>query len=686
MKFSYTFLKQLVPAIKNKNELIEKLTMHAFEAEDAAGDAVEVKLPPNRYSDAGGHWGLARDISAVYGKTLKFQNTKPGSKIQSVKSNFQIKIDNNFCPRYTGQYFENIKIGPSPKWMQKILADCGSQSINAIVDIMNYVMLETGQPLHAFDYDKIESKSRESKNIYIRRARKNEKITTLDNREIMMSEDNLIIADDKEALAIAGIKGGKKAEIDKNTKRIIVEAANFDAANIYQSSRRLNLTTDASFRFSHSLSPESTMLALNRAGELLQKFAQASPGAIKDIYPKKQPKKIIRFGIDEFNKFVGLNFGLNTAKDYLISLGFVVKKSDSRFLTVEVPSLRLDIENTHDLFEEIVRLYGYDNLKPFAPSVHLRPTGFEDSIVLKDKIRNVLSGWAINETQNYSFISQSESDRYFSHFCGSTENKSQYHSQLVELENPFSAEFQYLRPCLAVNLIKNVIFNSRLEEEISYFEIGDIFFQRKLSDKPTETPTLGIIMASKNKETFFHLKGVVVELLKKIGVVDYLLAPAGGDNWVKEMAGGYLEINNSLKIEVGNQSVIGYAGKLKKHAGLENWHASVLELDIKKLLDYVSGENEYRPLPKYPSVMRDISVLAGSSEKAGDIMSSIQEENLQYIDDVDFIDEYQKNGRRSLTFRIVFQAEDRTLTDKEVNDYIERIQIMLVKKFKVAIR
>ncbi len=674
--------------MKDKNEVIEKLTMYSFEAEEGGKNALEVKLPPNRYSDAGGHWGLAREIAAVFGAKFKGKNFHLKSKQGKANADFQIKIsDKNLCPRYTGRYFENIEIQPSPKWMRDILTNCGLQPINNVVDIMNYAMLETGQPLHAFDYDKIGA----VKNIIVRRAKKGEQIETLDNKKYTLDENVLVIANDKNPLAIAGIKGGKTAEVDKNTKRIIVEAANFDATNIYQSSRKLNLITDASLRFSHNLSAELTMLAMERAGELLKEIAQAKSGVLQDVYPKKQPKKIIRFDIDEFNKFIGAPLDLKTAKNYLTSLGFAIKKSDNYSLTLEIPSERLDIENTHDLFEEVVRLYGYNNLKSRAPRIHLHPSGSEDLIVLKDKIRNILTGWGISETQNYSFISQADAVRYFSHLRGEAEhkenkNKPQYHPHLAELENPLSAEFQYLRPCLAVNLIKNIILNSRSEEEISLFETGEVFFQLKQFDAPSEISSLGIILASKNMETFFQLKGVAAELLKKIGVVDYLLAPADGDNWIKEITGGYLEEKNSLKIEVGNQSVIGYLGKLKNHSDLKNWHISVLEIDIKRLMDYVLGEHEYRPLPKYPSVMRDISVVADYSVRAGDITASIQEENLRYIEDVDLIDEYQKNSQRSLTFRIVFQAEDRTLTDKEVNGYMEKIQAMLIKNFKVGIR
>jgi phenylalanyl-tRNA synthetase beta chain len=241
---------------------------------------------------------------------------------------------------------------------------------------------------------------------------------------------------------------------------------------------------------------------------------------------------------------------------------------------------------------------------------------------------------------------------------------------------------------LTINFIKNIISNSRFFDEVKLFEIGNIFFQLKKFKNPSEVPTIGLIWASKKDETFFRLKGVASALFKKIGVVDFLLAPAGRDNWIKEAAGGYLDIDNSLKIEVGGSSIIGYLGKLKIHSDLKDWRISVFEADIGKLLEYVEAEHEYLPLPKYPSIIRDISMWVAQTTRVGDIMQAIQENGLTYIEDVDLMDEYipKKSKVIGYTFRIVFQAEDRTLTDKEVNKIMEKIVAELKRKFKVEIR
>ena len=244
MKFSYALIKQLVPKLKNKKELVEKLNLHSFEAEELAGDVFDVSIAPNRFSDAASHWGIAREIAAILGKNFRMPIRHQISK--TAKAPFKVEIkDKNLCPRYAAQYFENVKIGPSPKWMQKILLDCGLRPISNVVDIMNYAMLETGQPLHAFDYDKLATSNKRQATVIVRRAKKSEKIRTIDDKIYELPENIFVIADGKRPIAIAGIKGCKDTEVHKKTSRILVEAANFNAQSIYKSSKFLKLQTDA---------------------------------------------------------------------------------------------------------------------------------------------------------------------------------------------------------------------------------------------------------------------------------------------------------------------------------------------------------------------------------------------------------------------------------------------------------
>lgn len=684
MKFSYSLIKKLIPAIKSKKDLINKLNLHFFEAEDLSGNVLDISIPPNRFSDAASHIGISREVSAILG--LKYKEVQPlkinpqSREIKPLKVEIQ---DKKLCPRYVAQYFENIKVAPSPKWVKDVLVDCGLRPINNVVDIMNHAMLETGQPLHAFDYDKLATSDlpdrqagKRQATIIVRRAKKGEKITTLDDKSYELNENILVIADIKRPLAIAGIKGGKEAEVDKNTKRIVVESANFNGVNIYKSSKTLKLSTDASLRFSHNISPELTVIGLNRASQLLAKVSGAKAGQIVDVNFTKSRKKIIKFNLEKFNQFIGLNLDVKTARLYLERLGFKINqnqklKAENSFL-VEAPLLRQDIELFEDLAEEVIRLHGYNRLKSRPPHIHLHLSGFEDQIVLKDKIRKVLTAAGLSEVSNYTFVG--ETDLVFG---------KNWKDKIFELENPISNQFKYLRPSLAPHLLKNIEGNFRFFDEVKIFEIGKTFF-RDNNNKLNEKLILGIALASKNNkqarlpdgQVFFELKGVIKEFFGKIGLVDYLMPEmVDGDN--------YLQSNEVLKIE-SDGVVIGYLGGVNK--SFVKGDAAVAEIDLDALLKLVVEEHEYQPLPKYPSMMRDISILVEPSVRVGEIMQAIQEVDLKYIEDVDLIDEYDAASKRSLTFRVIFQAQDRTLTNKEINQEIEKIVKILKNKFRVQIR
>ncbi|OIO65623.1 phenylalanine--tRNA ligase subunit beta [Candidatus Wolfebacteria bacterium CG1_02_39_135] len=692
MKFSYSLIKKLVPAIKSKRDLINKLNLHFFEAEDLSGNVLDISIPPNRFSDAASHIGIGREVSAILGIKMRTyaDYTQKCAEVfrvspRSVRASqrFRVEVqDKNLCPRYVAQYFENIKVGPSPKWVKDVLVDCGLRPINNVVDIMNYAMLETGQPLHAFDYDKLAISDKRQATIIVRRARKGEKITTLDDKSYELNKNILVIADIKRPLAIAGIKGGKEAEVDKNTKRIVVESANFNGVNIYKSSKTLKLFTDASLRFSHNISPELTIIGLNRASQLLAEVSGAKAGQIVDVNFTKSRKKIIKFNLEKFNQFIGLNLDVKTVRLYLERLGFKINQNQksrrkvgtptetSGLITqnsflVEAPLLRQDIKLFEDLAEEAIRLHGYNRLKSRPPHIYLHLSGFEDQIVLKDKIRKVLIAAGLSEVSNYTFIG--ETDLVFGKNWG---------DKVVELENPISAQLKYLRPSLAPHLLKNIEGNFRFFDEVKIFEIGKTFF-RDNKNKLNEKLILGIALASKNNgQVFFELKGIIKEFFGKIGLVDYLMP---------EMADGnnYLQSNEVLKIE-SDGAVIGYLGGVNK--SFVKGDAALAEIDLDALLKLVVEEHEYRPLPKYPSMMRDISILVEPTVRVGEIMQAIQEVDLKYIEDVDLIDEYDVASKRSLTFRVIFQAQDRTLTNKEINQEMEKIVKILKNKFKVQIR
>jgi len=645
MKFSYSLIKKLVPALKSKTQLIEALNLYAFETEDGGGDVIEVSIPPNRYSDAASHWGIAKEVAAILNlkfvdylksKKTKVNYLKPTKKPKK----FKVKIeDEKLCPRYLAQYFENISIKPSPLWLQKIIKDCGLRPINNVVDIMNYVMLETGQPLHAFDFDKLKANS-----IVVRRAKNGEKITSIDDIDYELNSNILVIADIEKPQAIAGIKGGKAAEITEETKRIIVESANFDNFLIYKTSKLLNLTTDASVRFAHGLNLNLPLIGISRAAEFLVALVKAKPVEIFDSLSKPLPSRILKFDLERFNRFIGINLDIKKAESYLKKLGF--KKLNNN--NWEVPFCRNDINSFEDLAEEIIRLYGYNRLRPMAPSLAISSPSVDDFIVLKDKVRKILVNFGLNEVYNYSFAEKGE----------------------VELLNPVSENKKFLRNSLSPTLLKNIEDNFRFFEEVKIFEVGKIFI--KTNNEIKEKLALGIALGTKKKETFFETKGIIEEFLKNLGLTAFL---------IKETTKSNDFFDNILQIEVKDK-IVGYLGHSQNGF-------SLAEFDLEELLALVKDGFSFKPFPRFPAVLRDISILVSLDIKVGEIIKTIQQLGSGLIKDIDLIDEYSDKkwqNLQSLTFRIVFQAEDRTLTSNEVDDKIKEIIEFLKLKFHVEVR
>ncbi len=688
MKFSYSLIKKLSPRLPNISKAAETLNLYSFEVEDAAGDLLDIALPANRYSDAASHLGIARELSAALGKPLK----NPVKLIVNPPSDqglIEVEVENKAaCPRYAARVFEIKKMPATPLWMKNVLKTCGVKSINGVVDLMNYVMLEVGQPLHAFDFDKIADKrgrhadkrgkfqrnsalsQHKSASIIVRKAKKGERIETLDGQRLELDANDIVIADASRAIAIAGAKGGANSGVDGKTRRIVVEAANFDPVRIFKTSRRLKLATDASIRFSHGLSPALVDFGMDRVTELLKKSGAKLVDSV-DVYPRRAGDEIIEFDAEKYENFIGAAVSPAKAKKIFARLSFAVVKArtnadkksasisrnqhKSAFL-VRVPAWRTDIENPEDLMEEIARFVGYNKLKPQAPAISLKPAEEEDIVVFKDRMRKFLSGAGLNEVYNHSFSAEGG-------------------SAAVELENPISSEFKNLRQSLAGGLIKNVKDNGRFFDEVRIFEIGKVF--KKTKSGVGEKLNLGVAIGARKKSFIREVKGIVDDLLKGLGVADFYMAESGAGN---------LQIEIDKKI-IGNIKIVDVGKGLP--AGRQGWVATVGEMNLDAILPIVEEERAFKPLPKYPAVMRDVSILLPADVRIGRVLEVIDGASSEIAENVDLVDEYvdkKFDGKQSLTFRIIFQSEERTLTDAEVNRDLSKIIAALKKSFKAEIR
>lgn len=697
MKISYNWLQSffnlswLKPGPTSKKlpspaKLAEILTLHSFEVkslEKKGQDWVlDIDVLPNRAPDCLSHLGIARECAALLNS--KFQI--PKYQIQNTRYKIQdfLKVevkDKELCPRYCARLVTDVKVSPSPKWMQERLEAAGVRAINNLVDVTNYVMLEMGQPLHVFDFDKI--KGGEVKDIIIRRAKQKESLITLDGQKRELDENILVIADIEKPVALAGIMGGLNTEVSHKTNRVILESANFNPMIIRPASKRFNCRTESSIRFEYGLDPNLAGQAVDRAAYLLQEVAGGQVAQARvDIYSKMVRPRKIKLELEKIKRLLGIDISIKEIKNILERLGFQVNEAISlrslkgshksfskdrpsrSVLTITIPTWRLDISLPEDLIEEIGRLYGWQKISLQYPTAILIPAERNDNLIYENKIRHILTGLGFTEIYNYSFISQKSALSF------------QFSSlSLIELENPISQRQKYLRPSLLPNLLKNVKDNLRFFNQVRLFEIGKVFQRAKSDEQPiTEIKRLGLIFSLKEKHQdareFYRLKGVSDSLLNKLGLSDIWY-----DDYILEtkLESQILHPNRRAQIKVGDD-LLGMIGEINPEIlrQLEiKYRVAGLELDLEKLTQLATEEKIYQPPSKYPAVVRDIALLVEPGTKVVEVLNLINAAGGELVRDVDLFDIYEgeeiPEGKKNLAFHIIYQADDHTLTDREVD-------------------
>jgi len=673
MIFSYNWLQSFFKKkLPTPEKLAELLSLHFAEVEEIRKErpaggysdfVLDIDVRPNRAGDCFSHFGIAREIAAILNYKLQIPNGKL-LEDRNLKAKDFVRVevkDKRACPRYTARVIIDVKVQPSPKWLQERLKVCGLRPINNIVDIANYVMLETGQPLHAFDGEKLEEKT-----IIVRFAQKDEKITTLDEEKYDLDNDILVIADTKEPLAIAGIKGGKKAEITHRTKIVVLESANFNQRIIRRGSKKIDLKTDASWRFEHGIDPNLTEIAINRTASLIQEVAggRICQGLV-DFYPKKLLPKKIKLDLNYVEGLLGVKILPQKIKNILKKLEFKVTEvrplSKTHQILVEVPTFRLDINIPEDLIEEIGRLYGYTNIPSIFPMASLIPPERNLDIFWEDVVKNILKEAGFTEVYNYSFCSKKDIDLF---------QFNQKKGALIEIENPTSFDYQYLRPSLIPNLLKNVATNQSFFREIRIFELGKVFQNKKLREKRMLTGLL-------TGEKFFETKGTIDLLLQKLGISDiwydeYQPTP-------EESKLSIWKVKKCAEIKIGHEE-IGFLGEISSKI-LEtlkiNEKITVFDIDFEKLATFASEETIYRPVSRYPAAIRDIAILVPSGVLVEEVLNKIEIAGGPLIRDIDLFDIYEgeelPGGKKNLAFHLIYQSEDRTLSSKEIDEIQEKI-------------
>lgn len=647
----------------------EKIGEFFWDFKDAIFD---IKVLPDRAHDALSHIGMACEAAAAEGRKINLDLEKIIlSKKRSAKLRVEIE-DKKLCPRYIGAVVENVEIKSSPLWLKKRLLVCGVRPINNIVDATNYVMLETGQPLHAFDFSEIKGAK-----IVVRRAKIDEKIKLLDESEKKLTSNDLVIADENRALAIAGVMGGENSGINAETKIIVLESANFNAENIRKTRISQNIRTEASDRFEKDMDPNLAEKAMARVIQLVKEIAGGELEGVVDVYPKKMKSWKIKLDSNYVNSLLGEKIPKAKAVNILESLGIKISKN----LECTIPTRRLDLRDQENLIEEIGRIYGYGKIRPQAPHIKLAYPQANEKRLFERNVKEILAGVGFDEIYSYCFYSARDVELAQ---LGPMEH--------LELQNPMNPEQALMRVSLAPGILKNIRENLKNFNELHIFEIGKAYLASKNVLPEEKRMLVGAVVLEndsvKKAESFFQAKGFLDILLERLGMDDWYYDEfdvSSRETMNLLWHGGRVA---ELRTEEGN-SEFGIIGEINPLVLADfdiHKRVAMFEIDLDKMQKISESEKEYQPISKFPTVSRDISMLAENDVRVDDILKNIQKIGGDLVLDVDLFDIFEKDGRNSFAFHIVFGDDSRTLEKREVDLLMEKISASLEKELGMEVR
>jgi len=677
VKVTYNWLKDFIEIKISAKVLADRLTMAGLEVtslEERDGDFVfEIEVTSNR-PDWLSVMGIAREVAAITGKGLKSPKS-PGHQVTRSPGQpyFTIEIeDKKDCSLYTAKIIKDVKVCRSPDWLKKRLELVGCRSINNIVDVTNYVMFSWGEPLHAFDLDTL-SPGR----IIVRRAKKEEKLITIDGQARILSPDILTIADPEKAVAIAGLMGGKDTEVSDSTKNVLLEAAIFNPVIIRRVRQKLGLQSESAYRFERGVDSGIIERASWQAVKLIQETGNGICVFAKRQGQAQAKKKTTNFNTGLVSKILAVEIKPAKIKAILNNLGFKVTASAKNNLKIGIPSHRPDVSLEMDLIEEIARVFGYENIPNTSPAVTSQVLACEQR-EFASLIKTMLVGLGLNEAITYSMV-----DKDLIQSFGLDSHNT------IEILNPLSSEQEILRPALIPSLSRCVAYNlNQKQTYINIFEIAKIFTPS--GSQPKEELTLGLALCGtrtslteqglfKEEVGFLHLKGTVEVLLERLGIRGY--------NFKNQAEA------KGITLYIGQEKVgvmLSLSRQALENLDIKNKGVFIAEISLDKLFAHVDLRKRFVPLPLYPAITRDVSLVLKEDILIDNLLETIQHSGRPLLAEAKIIDYYQGKqipaGFRGLTISCVYRSDERTLTEEEINPAHFLITQVLVDKFNAKIR
>ena len=693
MKVQVDWLKEYTEIDVPTDELGHVLTMAGLEIQShekvelpdgEKSEVLELNVTPNR-GYCLSHIGVAREVSALLNKSLKLPD--PLKALESVwgvvKVEERVSVENmepKLCPRYCALVIENVKVGPSPKWLKDRLTAIGLRPINNIVDITNFVMMEYGQPLHAFDRDLLAGNK-----IIIRRAKKGEPFASLDGTELKLEPDALVIADGEKPVALAGIMGGTNCQVSEITCHVVLESACFDPATVRKGSKKYGLRSDSSYRFERGVDWNGVVSAQARAALMIKELAggEICLGRV-DIYPQEQKPIFVSLRMSRLNQLLGASFNSEQVQDILFRLGMEVL-NQSENMEVKIPSFRPDLLREVDLIEEIARIDGFDKVDTVYPVAGVRPVRISAKQNIIKKVREVFCCAGFAETVHYSFIECVVAEEFKTAFASER-------NRVIALKNPLSSEYDTMRTSLLPGLLKTAGLNlSKGQKPLKLFEVGSVYFSDSNGAR-TEKAVLSAIVLGPYELTPWKPRGGDYDFYDLKGTLEMLITHLHLKLEIFPDSRPFLLPDKSVRVQISDKE-LGFLGQMAPEQNLvgelgQNVYA--LELDLGALEKSASSSLQFQPIPKFPETYRDISILVDrsvTSQKAADVILKTGSPLIQKVELYDHFEGKKiQADKKSLTFALSFQSAERTLSDDEVNPLFEKIVQTLKSELGASLR